>query len=203
MLKIVPYEFSREIPNKIEEILKAEDKTYTIAVTTKDELYQVRNNFPDRNCYEINVKDIDESFYTDKATFVRKDEKVIILRIRDVENISMMLLEIWASEHRVYILSNVKIEESRYLIRNFESLNDLQNEVINNYENSDFELVLDYFHMFDYGKGFKDMNFYIGFMNTMDKSNVLLITSVITPSIEKILSDLYWNQHNVHILKLH
>ena len=197
MLKIVPYEFSREIPDKITEIVNTEDKAYTIAVTTKEELYQIRNDFPDRNCYQFNTKDIDE----DKKEFL--DERVIILKIKDVESISMMFLEILASKNRVYILDNVKLEENRYKVRNFESLTDLQNEVINNYEKSDFKLILDYFHLFDYGKGFKDMSSFIGFMNTMAESNVLVITSVVTPSIEGILSDLYWNQHNVHLLKLH
>lgn len=203
MLKIVPYEFNREIPEKILDILKTEDKTCSIAVTTKDELYQIRNDFPDRNCYQFNIKDIDEDEYINIKSFAVENEKIIILRIKDIESISMMFLEVLASKNRVYILDNVKLVEDRYKIRNFKSLYDLQNEVMNNYLKSEFNLVLDYFNVFDYGKGFKDMSSYIGFMNTMDKSNVLVITSVVTPKIERILSDLYWNQHNVHLLKLH
>lgn len=203
MLKIIPYEFSREIPEKVSDILKAEDKTYSIAVTTKDELYKIRNDFPDRNCYQFNIKDIDEDKYTNINSFTVDNERIIILKIKDVENISMMFLEVLASKNRVYILNNVKLEEDRYTVRNFKSLYDLQNEVMSAYLKSEFNLILDYFNVFDYGKGFKNMNSYIGFMNTMDKSNVLVITSVVTPKIERILSDLYWNQHNVHLLKLH
>lgn len=194
MIKLVEYINYNDFKDKFKDTLEELDKSSNMYFTNSQMFSKARSLLPSVNTIlASNLRRVNDEFYGN----------YLLLKDYDVDRIDALLLESLIQNFNVIVFTNLKspLEEDEQTKVN--SLKEVENLLSMTDEFEDYDVILDEFHLFDKNKKWADYAIYEDTLNLIDKKKFLIILPLYTPRLNRIISSIKWNGHEIHIIKLH